>query len=113
MRGAARLAVLVGCAVRLDLVRHVRDQRGGSFEIGDRAIELAYGDVAMAAMPIQLVGIRVQRQSLRKGVYGVAIAPQIRLPASEPDDRLFALRVLRVFGFRLREVGFERLARVR
>ena len=49
-QGRERNAARIGCAVRLNLVFPARDQRIGLFEIGDRFVELAGGDVAMAAM---------------------------------------------------------------
>jgi hypothetical protein len=112
VRGAARLAVPVRRAVRLDFVRDVRDERRGLLEIGNGAVELADGDVAVAPMPMELVRCRVQRDALREGINRVAVTPQVGLTPAQPDDCLFALRVLCVLGFSLREVGLEPLARI-
>ena len=109
LQRAARLARRIRRAIGLDLVGLALDQLRRLLEVGLRPGELPDGDVAMAAMAIELRVVGMQLDAFREHRNRIVEAPQIAKAAAHPDDRLGILRVCRKGLLRLREIGVELL----
>jgi hypothetical protein len=99
--------LLVRRAVRLDLVLLAGDELRRLLQIGDREIELADRDVAVAAMAVQARLVRMLRDAARVDVDGVAEASEVGEAAPQPDRGIRAFRIAIVVGPRPREIGLE------
>src|SRR5687767_6073791 len=86
MECSDRRVLRIRLAVGLDNVGLSRDEARGALEVGDRPVEFAHGDVAVAAMTIQPRIVGMQLKAPRVHVDGLANPAEVCEPASEPDD---------------------------
>ena len=107
LQRAPRNACGIRRAISLDFIGRAADEPRRAREISDRLIELADGDVSVAAMPVEPRSVGMRGDRAREGSDGLAESPKIREAAADPDRRVEAVGTPREVGARLIQIGFE------
>lgn len=94
----------VWLAIWFDFILLAAREFDAFLQVRDGLVELTHRDVSMPAMPVEPCVDREALDALRERRNRVLIPRQIALTASDPDQRIRTLRILRECGLGVSEL---------